>query len=83
VAQEDPSVRPAERMPLNQQALALVSQSIINTSESIIVATRGASVNNRFVITSSALKLAQFHQKSINVIDVQNLANPKHTRQPV
>ena len=81
--EDGPLIGPAGRKPLDEHTLAIMSQDIIETSESIVAASSGASRESKLGIASNAPKLALLPQSSIDVIDVQKLTNPKHAHRPV
>jgi hypothetical protein len=83
MSEHNHSIEPATRKPLDERALAIIGRNIIETSESIIMANPGASLESKLVIALGAPKPTISCQTSVDITIIQNLMNLKHTRRPI
>jgi hypothetical protein len=83
MSEHNHSIEPAPRKALDERTLAIIGRNIVETSESIIMANPGASLESKLVIASAAPKLTISCQTSVDITIIQNLMNPKHTPWPI
>ena len=82
MSEHNHSIEPATRKPLDERALVIIDQNIIEASESIMT-NPVASLESKLVIALGTPKLTISCQTSIDITIIQNLMNPKHTRRPI